>query len=473
MQQGQPPEPHAAARAEVARLVALPPGPDLVAGCDAALSLPMDQTTAIDLAACWLRARSWFDAQELTAVAAIASPTGDPAAWAVSDLAATIHVSEYGIDQKFSLGHRASTCLPASFGALAAGRITLAHLRALDAVTAEAAPELAQAVEAKVLDRAIEREWTPAQLRDAARRALLSLDPEGAAERARRAKVRRSDVKLYRDEDEMSALVATGDAWTNRRLMDEINRRADAMQRAGDDRRLGELRMAALAQALLDPPVGIMPASQPAVPKRAQALVILDLPTLIGLRDSPGELAGHGPITAELARRIAADSSLRLLVLSPVDGKPAGLGRSSYAPSASMRRWLDVRDRTCLFPGCRRRAVYCDADHCVEFDAGGETDCDNCGLLCRKHHNYKTSKAWDLIRHSDDSVTWVSPFGHSFDAAPEPYEPCRPYVDEGPPAPTDEGDNDTATRDPLPTELSTGVTDEEWQRRWDVWPQAG
>jgi hypothetical protein len=109
-------------------------------------------------------------------------------------------------------------------------------------------------------------------------------------------------------------------------------------------------------------------------------------------------------------------------VLSPVDGKPVGLGRASYAPSAQMRRWLEIRDRTCRFPGCRRRARYCDVDHAREWADGGETCCDNCGLLCRRHHNFKTSKAWRLSRHADDSVQWDSPFGHRFRVEPEPYD---------------------------------------------------
>jgi len=95
---------------------------------------------------------------------------------------------------------------------------------------------------------------------------------------------------------------------------------------------------------------------------------------------------------------------------------------SSYALSAEMRRFIEARDRECLFPGCRRCAVYCDVDHCEEFDTGGETSCDNCGLLCRRHHNMKTSKAWDYARHDDDSVTWTSPFGHAFHVRPRPYD---------------------------------------------------
>jgi hypothetical protein len=413
-----------------------------------------------------------MDAQEMAAIAAAAgTPDEESDAWVVSDLAATVHVSEHSVGTRLALTRRVGSNLPQSWVALHAAQITLGHLRAIDAVTEQLTPEQAQAVEARVLPRAIEREWTPAALRDAARKAVLKVDPDGARQRAAKAKVQHSDVRLYSREDEMSDLVVTGDAWTNRQVMDELNRRADALKLAGDPRKLGELKLAALAHALLEVPSVQSLQPQPAdpprparTPKRAQALVILDLPTLLGLRDNPGELAGHGPITAELARRVAADATLRLLVLSPVDGKPVGLGRSSYSPSPEMRRWIDVRDRTCLFPGCRRRAVYCDADHAEEWDQGGETDCDNCGLLCRKHHNYKTRKAWDVTRTpDDDSVRWTSPYGHEFAVEPDSYDE---ELD-----PRDSQDDREGRQ--LPPELGVAVPQEEWERRWQSWPRAG
>jgi hypothetical protein len=114
-----------------------------------------------------------------------------------------------------------------------------------------------------------------------------------------------------------------------------------------------------------------------------------------------------------------------------------------------MRRWLDVRDRCCLFPGCNRRAVYCDADHAVEYPEG-QTTCENCGLLCRKHHNLKTKKWWKLRRNADDSCDWQSPLGftyhrpastyHEFLDDPDPPDPLQPLrdVDTSDPDPPDD-----------------------------------
>ena len=61
----------------------------------------------------------------------------------------------------------------------------------------------------------------------------------------------------------------------------------------------------------------------------------------------------------------------------------------------------------------------------------GQTTCANCGLLCRKHHNFKTSKAWRLTRNDDDSVDWHSPHGFDWHVESATYEE---FLDAGPPA---------------------------------------
>ena len=149
--------------------------------------------------------------------------------------------------------------------------------------------------------------------------------------------------------------------------------------------------------------------------------MLIDLRTLLG-GDGPAHLGGYGSITAETARRIAADDiRFRRLVFDPLTGKPVDVSPDTYELDASTRRWIEARDRWCMFPGCCRRAVYCDADHAVEFPEG-KTTCDNCGLLCRKHHNLKTKKSWRLHRNEDDSVDWISPLRFRYYSPPSTYE---------------------------------------------------
>jgi hypothetical protein len=424
---------YAAGTAAVAALESLPPGPQLATALTEVSGLALDQKARITLVGQWERQRSWTDAQAMAALgAAMGPPDLQTDRSVIADIGRVLHVSEQSVGTRVVTMRHVAAGLNDSWDALSAGVITPAHLWVLATVTRDATPRLCSEVERQVLAKAITRGWTPAQLADAARLALVKADPDGAEQRARDAKTSRSDVTLRSDEDMMAALIARTDAWTARQTMDEINRRADQMRRDDDSRPIGQLRIAALAAALLgaehddepitddepDEPQLATPA--PRTPKRATALLLITLPTLLG-GDRPGWLDGYGPITASLARRIAAsDIRFRRLLLDPETGRPRDLGDTSYQLSPAMRRWIDARDRTCRFPGCTRRATYCDADHAVEWPTG-TTSCANCGLLCRRHHNLKTSKTWQLTRNNDDSVDWHSPHGFHWHVDPADY----------------------------------------------------
>jgi Domain of unknown function (DUF222) len=93
---------------------------------------------------------------------------------------------------------RLTTRLPATLTALGCGQIDLYQARLLTDLTDPLQPAQAAAVEAQVLPRAAEQ--TPGQLRAAARRAVLRIDPEGAKQR-RQERVRDRAVILDPRED--------------------------------------------------------------------------------------------------------------------------------------------------------------------------------------------------------------------------------------------------------------------------------
>jgi hypothetical protein len=478
----------AAGNAAARRLAVMAPGPQLAAELAAVSAVLMDSASQVIVYAAWERQSGWTDAQKMASLARAAGspPVGDEDRWLATDVALMTGLSERSIDTRIGQMRHVADGLPQAWSAWTDGRITSTHLWVLANVTRDVPAELARRVEDRVLEPAIVNRSTPGELADAARRVLIKLDPAGCAARSAAAKKRRSDVRLYPDEDEMATLSACTDAWTGRQLMDEVNRRADARKRAGDPRSLGQCRIAALTEAVFgddisddtnpaDIPDDPAPAGcdthqaddvvdgedvadrdpvdsamsereatgddatgddtsngdaapgnpnrirEPGRPKRATALVLVPLSTLLG-GSEPGQLDGYGPISAALARRIAAsDVSFRRLVFDPVTGKPLDLSPHTYQLSPAQRRWIEVRDRTCRMRGCRRRAVYCDADHAKEFPAG-LTTCDNCGIMCRRHHNYKTKKAWQLTRNDDDSVDWTSPLGFRWRTPPATYE---------------------------------------------------
>ena len=54
-----------------------------------------------------------------------------------------------------------------------------------------------------------------------------------------------------------------------------------------------------------------------------------------------------------------------------------------------MRRLINNRDTTCVFPTCRQPATRTDCDHTLAYDHGGPTCPCNLALLCRGHHRAK------------------------------------------------------------------------------------
>ena len=140
----------------------------------------------------------------------------------------------------------------------------------------------------------------------------------------------------------------------------------------------------------------------------------LDLPTLLGLNENPGILAGYGEIPASVARILASDAKWRRFITDPISGNLLDYGRASYEPPQALIDFVVARDRRCRFPGCRQPARVCDIDHAIPWEEGGKTSKENLGLLCRRHHRMKTHGGWKLVSYADGSCEWTSPEGKVF-----------------------------------------------------------
>jgi len=93
----------------------------------------------------------------------------------------------------------------------------------------------------------------------------------------------------------------------------------------------------------------------------------------------------------------------------------------SYRSGRTLRHLIDIRHRTCGFPGCRRSAVRCDADHAVPLDQGGATCECNLAPLCRRHHRTKQASSWSLAQPEPGVLVWTAPHGRSYLVRPDPY----------------------------------------------------
>jgi hypothetical protein len=145
--------------------------------------------------------------------------------------------------------------------------------------------------------------------------------------------------------------------------------------------------------------------------------------TLAGLDDLPGELDGHGPIPADMARALAASAAtITAVAVNPACGTALDLGRTTYRPRLAQRDRVVQRDRTCRFVGCRQPAWRCQIDHSDEYcpgqSDGGVTCPCNLACVCKFHHDLKTFGLWDTIHHPDDSITWISPHQRRYTSQP-------------------------------------------------------
>lgn len=122
----------------------------------------------------------------------------------------------------------------------------------------------------------------------------------------------------------------------------------------------------------------------------------------------PGEICeipGVGPIPVEVARRLAVDSFLSVLITDGVDVTTvANVGRTI---PASVRRAILERDQCCVVPACGHREDL-EIDHIDPFGQGGPTRLDNLCRLCRWHHYLKTHQRHRIERHGG-AWRWITP----------------------------------------------------------------
>ena len=122
---------------------------------------------------------------------------------------------------------------------------------------------------------------------------------------------------------------------------------------------------------------------------------------------------GTRGVPADLAARLQAEARSVLYV-----------GRAERTVPVALRRALEVRDRHCVFPGCRAHVRRCHAHHVVPWEHGGPTDLPNTALLCVTHHHSVHEGGWAMALRSGAS-------GHEqgcweFTAPPLRRRPLRP-----------------------------------------------
>ncbi len=143
-------------------------------------------------------------------------------------------------------------------------------------------------------------------------------------------------------------------------------------------------------------------------------------------RDEPGTQARARPGTGGRGRpgSRACDGNWTF-TLTPLDGGECDHAweTPAYQPPALLRHLVNLRHANCVFPGCRRPAAQCDADHTVAYERGGRTCLCNLAPLCRHHHQVKQTPGWALDHTTPGGLTWTTPSGRRYMVTPSRYPP--------------------------------------------------
>jgi len=125
------------------------------------------------------------------------------------------------------------------------------------------------------------------------------------------------------------------------------------------------------------------------------------------------------PATRAFLKELLCSGFVRRVIVDPFTGAILDLGRSHRLFTKRQIRALAVRDGGCVFPGCDRKPMWCDAHHLLPYDDGGRTDLANGALLCRRHHTLIHKRGWKLRRDRNTGIfTATAPDGREFTRGP-------------------------------------------------------
>jgi hypothetical protein len=327
-------------------------------------------------------------------------------------------------------------------------------------------PGVAAALAARVLPSA--GEMPCGRLRQKLRRLLIKADAHAVA---RRTAMTVEDRHVYLSAESHSATACLGATHLPAERAAAAFERVDAIARArrngGDARTLEQLRADTLCDLLEGVDVGARPVARPGVVE-----LTVPLATAAGLGHEPGDLAGFGPVVADIARQIALarrDHQWRYSVTNdgelvyhgittarpvphdsaaaagdspsaanPADTVSRDTGPAAHAPrdtgtptahrpcpptqadprrrlpGPKLRRWIAARDRTCQGPGCHAPARVCDVDHVIDHARGGPTEHTNLMLLCRRHHRAKHLGFLTPMVTRPGHTVWVTKTGETY-----------------------------------------------------------
>jgi hypothetical protein len=446
--------------------VELPPGPEL------AIQLALvDWETLPDreLVAAMEAARrqiSWTQSKQLTAVRDLAERrytrdgTGDSDTHRriASEVSLELTITQGQAEELLWLATDLPDRLPCVWAALQTGQLDYERAKVVADGVASLDDDLARRVDQELIEDAVGS--TRTLLRRKVKRAVRAADPDAVAEHTKRAKDERR-LEIWDNADNTCDLVGRNmDAGDAHAIFNRLTAAARAMKADGDTRALGQLRLdllAALARGeslpdavrhLLTHPADTggsgttrrhtdadsgarsgepAPASAPTPDDLTDVIAAVETLIARALADAADEhLTGlldraraNGRLdglTVWIGHAVQAIGDALTGVVdawcSATGTTPGAHGHHAYRPPAAMKRLIQNRHATCVFPTCHRRSNRCDLDHTIAHDQGGKTCKCNLAPLCRAHHRIiKQHSSWTLVQLFPGLLIWVTPSG--------------------------------------------------------------
>jgi hypothetical protein len=365
------------------------------------------------------RMASHYQAHVYTDMAGILDALDDPTArfegsteLASAEIRTALNLTRRSADIELSFALDLQQRLPQVHQMLTSGLIDVRRARVIDHETCH----LTIATARNVVERISEAvpDLTTGQLRARIRKLCIQADTQEAKKRYDQAvEGRRVIAEPSMDGTaNLTGLDLPPDKVTA--ITGRINTIARSLRGSGETRTMDQLR----ADIYLD----LLQGRNHTTRAKGVVHMTVDLDTLTGLTEHPGDLNGFTPVIADIARQVAnhqPDAEWRYTITNTETGQPLHTGTTKRRPTASQRRHVETRDASCVFPGCRMPATDCDFDHTTAWAENGPTTPGNLASLCRRDHRLRHN-GWTYKNLANGATEWTSPLGHTYTTWKDP-----------------------------------------------------
>lgn len=330
-----------------------------------------------------------------------------------AEIGSALTLTRRAADTQLDLAQALAYRLPVVWEMLLAGRIDVRRAKTISDGTIHLPADTARVVVDQIIGDA--PGLTTGQIDARIRKLAIQTDPDEAADRYERAFEDRHVVLTPTDQG--TANLTAYDLPPDRaaRIVSRLNQLANQRKVSGETRTMDQLRTDVFLDLLDGGPIAT-------TGKRGIVDIRVDLETLTRLQNHPGDLAGYGPVIADIARQVAETNhhqQWRFAVTND-NGQIIGDGTTHRRPTAAQRRHIEIRHTTCVWHTCRVPATQSDLDHTQPWAQGGLTHTKNFGPNCPHHHYLRHKTGWTYVTNPNGTHTWTSPLGHKYTNKPDP-----------------------------------------------------